>query len=333
MELPQQTGRADMSQPRKHHYVPAFYLAGFTANGDRKGPLHVLDLQAGRRWQSTPDDAGCERDFYRLENGAEDPVAVERLFGAIESRAAAVVRTVFETGKIPEGDDYAALCEFLATLTIRVPGTLAMIDNLYEEILKKVARLMVSSPEQWSRQMDQLREAGNSIPEGSYEGVRKMVEEDAYTVKVNQNERMHLILEMGKPAIPLMMDRKWAVVQAPPQGPGFICSDRPVSLSWSDGKTRGWMPPGFGLRGTSVAVPLSRTTAVHGIFEAQLPSRLLNPTQVGIFNFWTAIYAERFVYSAEPDFKVTLKDGSLAGPDAMVEIWSEARKRQGNEGA
>ncbi len=36
--------------PRKHHYVPVFYLKGFTADGDRDTHIRVLDAKERQRW-------------------------------------------------------------------------------------------------------------------------------------------------------------------------------------------------------------------------------------------------------------------------------------------
>jgi hypothetical protein len=45
------------NQSRKHHYVPEFYLAGFTESGTDDGRLHVLDKEQLRQWPSTPKGA------------------------------------------------------------------------------------------------------------------------------------------------------------------------------------------------------------------------------------------------------------------------------------
>ena len=63
---------------RSHHYVPAFYLAGFTDTGTRDGFLWVSDRETERTWRSKPDEAGCERDFYRIYLEGLRPDAVER---------------------------------------------------------------------------------------------------------------------------------------------------------------------------------------------------------------------------------------------------------------
>src|SRR5687768_11444215 len=99
-----------MGRARKHHFVPQFYLAGFTPSGTRDDSLFVLDRQTGRQWQSSLTDAGCERDFYMLElDGKNDPQAIESFFARVEDHGAQALRRVVETGEVPTGEDYNKL--------------------------------------------------------------------------------------------------------------------------------------------------------------------------------------------------------------------------------
>lgn len=49
--------------PRKHHYVPQFYLAGFTLDGSSESPLFVCDQEQSKTWKSTPKQSAHRRDF------------------------------------------------------------------------------------------------------------------------------------------------------------------------------------------------------------------------------------------------------------------------------
>src|ERR1017187_4944654 len=53
-------------EPRRHHYVPQCWLAGFTDTGEKDGQLWVTDLVRRKQWQASPNNAGHIRDFYRL---------------------------------------------------------------------------------------------------------------------------------------------------------------------------------------------------------------------------------------------------------------------------
>ena len=77
-----------MAQDRKHHYVPAFYLAQFTESRSDDGNLWVFDGQQIRSWKSTPRETGHERDFNRIDVPDVDPLAIEKdVFGTLARTA------------------------------------------------------------------------------------------------------------------------------------------------------------------------------------------------------------------------------------------------------
>ncbi len=74
-------------QPRKHHYVPRFYPAGFTDNGTPGGRLYVLDKVEQRQWLSTSKDTGCQKDYHLVDLGPGiGPMGVEKKLAPIEGR-------------------------------------------------------------------------------------------------------------------------------------------------------------------------------------------------------------------------------------------------------
>ena len=62
---------------RRHHYVPKFYLAGFTAEGTQDGRLFVVDQRTGKTWKSSPGGVAHERDFYRIDDADIDRYLVD----------------------------------------------------------------------------------------------------------------------------------------------------------------------------------------------------------------------------------------------------------------
>jgi hypothetical protein len=63
-----QAARPAGRMPRRHHFIPQFYLAGFTDSGQRDGSLWILNREDGLRWQGTPASVAHERDFYRVDD-------------------------------------------------------------------------------------------------------------------------------------------------------------------------------------------------------------------------------------------------------------------------
>jgi hypothetical protein len=122
-----------MTIPRKHHYVPKLYLKGFSSDGTKSGTLHVHDLESNRQWESSPEKAACERDFYALEAAGEGAGALEKFLGDIENLVAPVILEIIQSGKIPSGKEYEYLINFLATLAVRSPSNLNRQDHFYKD--------------------------------------------------------------------------------------------------------------------------------------------------------------------------------------------------------
>jgi len=58
------------SIPRKHHYIPRFYLRGFSdlGFGKEKGKVCVIDLRTKKHLTTTADNIALVGDYYAFEN-------------------------------------------------------------------------------------------------------------------------------------------------------------------------------------------------------------------------------------------------------------------------
>lgn len=308
-----------MSEPRKHHFVPRFYLAGFTPGGSKDSSLYVLDRHSRRQWQSHLDDIACEKDYYMLElDGHNDPQTVESFFARVEDRGSDAIRHIVDHGELPEGEDYAKLVEFLAITAVRVPGVLNSVDHAAEQMLKHVAWEMTASEQRWRDTITVLEADGKKAKGISYEQMRDFVRSGAYTIDLNQNSRMQLLISGLKTAADALAARRWIVIRAPNKGPEFICSDRPLSYCWSQPNGNGWIPPGLGCPDTVVMFPVNKSMALVGQFDPPQRRTVVTAKGVGIINMWTALFASRFIYSGGPELAVTLRRGELGGKRQLL---------------
>ncbi len=310
-----------MSNPRKHHYVPQCYLAGFSP--DPKSPrLFVLDKESSRTFSSHVNDAACERDFYIIEVEEDgDPFTVEKFFATVESSGAEAIRFILEQRIIPRDALYGKFIAFLAVMAVRGPAVIDAIERPFAQAMKSMLWQVTASRETYERTMERLRTEGKDVSGVTYERMRDFVRSDDYVVSMGQNFRISSLLEMLKHAEPLLAARKWTVVEAAPDAPDFICSDRPVTLAWNRAELmHPLLSPGLGLPETTVMFPLTRRLALLGLLEVNAPLRTLDASGVGLINMYTAIHAKRFVYSGLADFIVNLGEGRpLAGRADFLE--------------
>ena|SRR6266851_436243 len=162
-------------EPRRHHYVPRCWLAGFTASGEKGGRLWVTDLSRQRQWPSTPDNAGHIRDFYRLSDLAPDPVVVEKFFSVLEDQVAPLLKSIDRERRRPDNDELDVLLHFMAYQWVRVPRFRPFAFQVLDRIVRERLAKELQSRETW---LVALNEAGMDpdAPGAEYEAMKKFFE-------------------------------------------------------------------------------------------------------------------------------------------------------------
>src|SRR5215204_4079839 len=108
-----------MSDPRQHHILPEFYLAGFTDTGTRDGMLQVFDYRRGRRYRAKPRQVARERDFYRVYEPGEHPNVIENDLAAMESEIAPALRQVLADRTVHSPAELGTLLSLAALVHAR----------------------------------------------------------------------------------------------------------------------------------------------------------------------------------------------------------------------
>jgi hypothetical protein len=297
------------SVARRHHYVPQAYLAAFTSSGAKDGQFHVLDVETGRVFRTSPLNVGAERDFNRVDIEGYPPDAVEGALAPFEGQAVAAIRRVIERQEFPKDDDWNLILNLLGLIAVRNPRMRESFNRAREQALRRLSDLLVSDEKIWNSHIGMAQEAGEGIGETvSFERAKQFVEEGKYTIDFHPGGNLRREANAADELLPLLGQRAWSVLVAPKGGPEFICSDHPVTVAWKRGHSG---PAGFDLRETEVFMPLGRRFGFYGVYETPLaPVVNCEPCFVAKMNRRTASNAERHVYSALQIFFVW-EDGDV----------------------
>jgi hypothetical protein len=284
------------NQPRKHHYVPQFYLAAFTDSGTVDGNLHVIDTTRLKTWVSKPKDAAHQRDFHEVDVGPEsDPMGVEKILGQFEGRWSTVLRSVLELRALPADNAFADLMIFIAFMAVRVPRIRETISNFLEEVRRK---------EEFARKC--LEQQGHQVGATTDD-----FEAFDQTWHVQQMVRLAIGLA------PLLSLRHWNLWIAEDQAPDLICSDSPV-VPTSAIPTSGLHSPGFRTSNTVVSVPLGKRVALVSMLDVDVGPRMLGRNEVAQLNSATGMYAGQ-LYCPAADFVWLTRDGRVGGRDDLLQ--------------
>jgi len=289
---------------RNHHFVPQGYLAGFTDTGTREGRLYVLDLQTQKAFATRPRNVAAQRDFNRIDVEDQRPDALEQALGDFEDRAIAVIRWVRDQGCLPEDNDFSYLLNLMCLLVVRNPRLRQSLTRAKQQGARIIMDRLVSDRRLWEHHMRKALEAGDiPVSDVSFEQMKRFVEEEGYAIEIDQQDNLRSEFRIFDNILHSLADRCWSLLVAAADAPHFITSDHPISQVFKDPHQTG--PIGVELRQTELVFPLNSRQALLGVFEEQLPPRLVvEARDVAVINTRTLRTAERQVYSVESVFTV-----------------------------
>lgn len=317
-----------MSQSTKrHHYLPRFYLAGFTDTGTKDGQLTVFHLLEHHTFRTRPDNVGVESHFNRVELPGVEPDAIEKALAPVEGRMAAVLREIVATERLPEGEDMAVLLNLVALMHVRNPGSRESIATSEEQLMRVVADLMISTPEIYESTVRGAREAGVDVPgDVSFEQMRDYVRRSELELERATTREVFREIEALDPVIHALADRKWSLLVSAEEEAEFICCDHPVALTWQDRAPHPLYPPGLGLKNTLVVVPLTKKLCLWSLCDG--PHGTTVPVTADIVSTANRIVltcAQRFAYAASEQAPIQWDDGHEM---TLPQIMQETRARQ-----
>jgi uncharacterized protein DUF4238 len=290
-----------MSNPRNHHYVPKFYLAGFTRTGTVDDRLFVLDRQRRRQWPSSPRQAAHESDFYAIDVGpSTDPMVVEKYLAELEGLCAPVLRAIRDSGRFPQGEARKALLAFVALQAVRVPTIRRNISRFVDGVLKDLGQQMLGTEAGWQEFLT-ADGSRRHLPSMTQEEAANVVQSDELRFDLDQTWHVSTMLNAARRLAHAFGERNWSLWMADDRAPDLICSDRPVSVEWHTATPPPLLPAGFGVPKTLIIMPVNRRMAIAGAYEEQPTSAILDSQDVAVVNRSTQDRAIQ-LYSCDPDF-------------------------------
>jgi hypothetical protein len=311
-------------QPRKHHYIPQFYLAGFTKSDSKDGKLYVLDKEKRKTWTSTPKGTAHKRDFHSIEPAPGiDPMAVEKGLSQLEGQWSAALATVIDKKILPEDESFGDLMMFVAFMAVRVVRIRDILSDFIDRVSKAEIQLMLATKDGQEHFRQTLAELGHEMSDDEFERLVSFGKSDDYDVNFEKTWHVQEMVRMAVTLAPLLSLRKWCLWIANETAPDLICSDSPVAPTWAV-PMPGPMSPAFGTPNTIVSVPLNRRIALVSMIEEELPATSLDRNGVAAVNSMTAMYANQ-LYSSEPDFVWTMADYRVGDTAQLLSALGEKK--------
>ena len=307
---------------RKHHYIPQFYLRGFSDPTLQNEQLHVIDKVKKRYFVNIPRNVGFQTDFNRVNVPGKPIDAAEKLFAEIEGEVARVLKGIEEDSTLLQKTDMEVLIYFVALLYMHNPQIRNNLANIETTVFKQFMKGLFFNPERYESYRQQQRAAGKELPE--YSVMKEFVESEDYDIRYGHGHHLRYELEsINNSVFPLLVQRKWVLLIAEDDANDFVCSDRPVALiSIGDPPENPNHPysigvPGLGMKNTELTVPLNRRMALAA-FENHTCITTVDENIVADINTRTMHFATRQIYCSGLNFKY-FRDGQLKSGRDLVD--------------
>jgi Protein of unknown function (DUF4238) len=292
---------------RRHHYVPKCYLESFSVRNDKKNKseLYVFDAVGRKSFQTAPDNVALQKDLNTIDLEGHAPDAFELAMASVESEIGPALTRIVAARSLANEEDRTLLLNLIGLLHIRNPRLRERFRDFRERVAKMILSVALSSRQMWESQVKKAQDAGfiQREVDTDYAKLKEIYKPADYKVEVPVEE--HILTEMNTfdQILPLLFERKWVLLKAHQDSAGFITSDHPVCLTWSEpDPRRGRRPPGLNLMGTEILFPISPILAVVGAFELENGEFDFNEEEVASSNGTIILHARRQVYARTMDF-------------------------------
>lgn len=270
-----------MSEPRKHHFLPQFYLRGFSI--DRRG-IYQIEKRTATYYGCQIKDTAAIKDFHKLDyEDAEDPNALEKALAQIEGELAEHLATFLAEGLANEQARLYTV-QLLSLLRLRVPAFKRHIEASYPSSIRKVAELMD-------------RDGKFPVPPA---GLEEKLEIKNLKIEVLNWKCLEIMFKLAADEEHLRpLYRMRTTLMHAPFGTSFLTSDQPVSL-YHPTAAKSPYGAGPGTPGIEISLPLSsRTLLVLDHARGPHTTRTATTDEVFEFNRRTVAMAQEYVFTGE----------------------------------
>jgi hypothetical protein len=291
---------------RRHHYVPRCYLDSFSVESGSKKQreLFVFDAVDRKRFRTAPANVALERDFNTVDLEGHAPDAFEKAMASVESDIGPALTRIAEAKSLANENDRTFLLNLIGLLHIRNPRFRELKRLFQESVAKRVLDVVLSSREIWESQFKKAQDAGYIARDADtdHDKMKASYKPEDYKAALPVAEHVLSEMDTFDHALPLLFERKWVLMKAPEDSPGFITCDHPVCLTWSEPQNMR-RPLGLTTKGTEILFPISPKLAVVGAFELDNGEANINDEDVASANGTIILNAHRQIYAGREDFQ------------------------------
>jgi len=285
-----------VSEPKRHHYVPQFYLRHFTwptVKGTRV--LCVYDKEGGEPRIQTPLNTAVEQGFYSFETPTGKDNEIEKALSQVESGANPVLSRLAQPGEDLNDLHLPALASFMALTHVRVPRS-----------VKAASEVLAAGARQFLRGSAEDRDAIRRFLADPDTGPEQLDEEefikllrefdDHFVIEANPKAALLQSLSLFPKIAEILLQMNWCLCRAPGSR-YFITSDTPLCIFFRPAPGLAGFGGGLLVRSAEVTFPISPGTLLLLSWKQSQRGRSVSANFVREMNRRMAWSCDRYVIS------------------------------------
>ncbi len=286
----------------RHHFVPAFYLRGFT-DSEHDNLLWVYSKGSDKIFYEKPENVGFKKHYHTFEkpDGTKDTNTIEDYFCHVWEGPTAKIIESIKAGTFPVGDDRQFLASFLGLSFTRSPNHRANVERAIVHLRRTIAQFSAADPGRFAQTLRSYEHnMGEKLTEDP-EDLRKFMLEGEYDLSVRPELYLKMFVGHGV-RFGLVIERmKWVFVRATARF-RFLTSDNPSFFHDPSVDNRS-LYRGVGLlnRNCEVSFPISQDLALIATWNDAMTEGYIQGSHelVKAVNRRSTLAAHRFVYAPE----------------------------------
>jgi len=280
-----------MNIPKRHHYLPQFYLKNFCNDGF----LWVYDRKNNKYRKQTPINTAVKKKYYTISGPDGTPQnEIEAVLANIEGETKHIIEKIIEKKSI-DLEEKCILAIFIAFLYVRVPEFEMEINELTEKFFKRYNKLAIPNEKQAEimiKQFAETKDQENLSPKKMLDFVKN----ENYSINFSRQHSLSLMYALARefPLIFIQMD--WQFWYSS-KNSSFVTSDNPFVVSRPQNYNG---PYGIGTRGARKIISLSPKVCLVMCDKGDsLINRQLSSKNVRDVNGLIALECDRFLISKD----------------------------------
>lgn len=286
---------AEQKPKKRHHYIPVFYLNGFT---NKDGCLWVYDKDDKPMFESSPEGIAYENHYFSFitPQGEKDSETVENNISLIEGRFAKVIKKILNSESLKD-DERITFAFFVASMMVRVPNMRNNIRKSTGEMIKHINTFTASHKENFERMMGRFeKDTGNKIGKPLEELRQWMLNPDNYTVTVDTQYATGMALSLLEGFAKVFFQMKWAFIFASDEQK-FMTGDNPLKYIDPTHNPRSFYGVGLANKNIEVSLPLSKDVCAFGSWKDREGYMQGNNQHVKHLNKMTVMASVKFIFA------------------------------------